>query len=229
MAGLVKSRKLIRQYLSFWHFFIFSSFFIILLTGCTRPRANGSFAVTVPPEQKKVELQEKLKHKFEDPQTHFLLGQLYHAEKAWDDAEYEYNMALRFDPVYRPAQAAMVKLLMDRGDKLKAQHYFDTYMNQVSDSPDKLIELATELQQQQLDTYALDCYQKALKIAPNSAKVYKSLGYFYLSRNDKDKARESFETSFKLDGNQPDVARELGKLSVPIVYDGKPGKIASKE
>ncbi len=219
MAGTVKSRRLEGKFSSFWQVLILVSFFTIILSGCTTPKTDNGFSMPVPPEKKKAELRESLKRNFEDPQTHFLLGQLYHADKDWADAEYEYNLALRFDPVYRPAQAAMIKLQVDRGDNLKAQHYFEIYMNQAGDSPKKLVDLATNFQQQNVDTFALKAFQKALDIAPNSAMVHKYLGYFYLSRNDKEKAKEYFENSYRLDGNQPDVALELGKLGVPIVYD----------
>lgn len=219
MAGVVKSKMTEMKVLSFWQISILVSLLAIILSGCETPKPQADFSVPIPPEKKKAELKESLKRNFEDSQTHFLLGQLYHADKAWDDAEYEYNLALRFNPTYRPAEAAMIKLQVDRGDNLKAQHYFEIYMNQAGDSPKKLVDLATNLQQQNVDTYALKCFQKALDIAPNSAMVHKYMGYFYLSKNNKEKAKEYFENSYKLDANQPDVALELGKLGVPIVYD----------
>jgi len=228
MAGEVKSRKITKRFLSFWRSLIFISTFTLILVGCSNPK-QGDFGPTVSPEQKKVELQKSLERKFENPRAHYLLGQLYHAERMWDDAEYHYNNSLRFDPVYRPAQAAMIKLLLDRGDTVKAANYLDSYMNQAAGSPGKLLELALEFQQQQLDTYALSCFQQALDLAPNSANIHKHLGYFYLSRDDKVKAREHFEISFNNDRNQPDVSRELGKLSVPVVYEPKPGTTAGIE
>ncbi len=167
--------------------------------------------------------------KFEDSGKLFLLGQLYHADKAWDEAEYYYKNSLRFDPIYKPAQAAMIKLMLDRGEPARAQQYLDTYMKQVANSPDKLIELGVEFQQQKLDPYALDCFQKVIELVPNSPEGYKYMGYFYLNKNDKDKATEYFKKSFNLDRLQDDVAFELGKLNVPIVYPGNPGKIAPSE
>ncbi|MEJ2649962.1 MAG: hypothetical protein P8016_16325, partial [Sedimentisphaerales bacterium] len=139
MAGVVKSRKLMAKSLGFRNISVFVFFLMIVLTGCTNPGPNNDYYSNLSTEQKKAELRRSLEKNFEDSQTHFLLGQLYQADKAWDDAEYQYNLALRFDPVYRPAQAAMVKLLLDRGDPVKAQHYLETYMNQVKDSPDKLV------------------------------------------------------------------------------------------
>ena len=219
MAGKVKSIKITKRYSGFIYIFAFS--FLVILFGCVQqPRPN--FSDDISPEQKKVELKRSLDRRYNDPPTHFLLAQLYHAEGAWDDAEFYYNNALRFDPVYRPAQAGLVKLFIDRGDTLKAQHYYENYMNQVGDNPSKIVELAREFQVQGLDSYAMKCFNEALSIAPKSAEVHKYLGYFYLSRNDKDKAREHFEESFNTDNTQEDIARELGKLGVPIIYEGIP-------
>lgn len=229
MAGKVESNDMPGRYLGFWTIVIFISFLMIIPAGCTNPQPGKGFAGTISPEQKKAELKKKLSRRYEDSQTHFLLGQLYHADRAWDDAEFYYNNALRFDPVYRPAQAGMIKLCVDKGDTLKAQNYLDIYMNHAGESPDQLIDLAAELQKQNVDKYALICFNKALAIAPKSAKVNKAVAYYYLNRNEKDKAREYFENSFNIDRNQPDVSRELGKLNVPIVYESKPPKTEGTE
>lgn len=220
MAGIVKSRKVSRRFFSFWHVFIFISICTIILTSCENPKINEEYYSTLTPEQQKAELQRVLNKNIEDSQAHYLLGQLYQADKAWDEAEDQYNLAWRYSPAYWPAQAAMIKLCIDRGDPVKTQQYLDTYMNHAEDSPEKLVGLGLEFQNQNLDTYALDCLQKALKMVPTSAKAHNYLGYFYLSRNDKEKAREYFEESFKLNGNQADIAKELGLLDVPVEYEG---------
>lgn len=223
MAGDVKSSRITKYFLSFCSVFVLLFFIIVFLSSCKLPQsASNESSYTVSPEQKKAELKAKLERNYEDPQTHFLLGQLYQADRAWDDAEFEYNRSLQFGPAYMPAQAAMIKLYADRGDAVKAKNYLDIYMNLAGGMPDKLVELAKELQKQQADTYALACLNKALEIAPKSANVHKNLGYYYLSKNEKEKASEHFQESFKIDSNQHDVALELGKLGVPIVYDAKP-------
>ncbi|MBN2588720.1 MAG: hypothetical protein JXA96_02570 [Sedimentisphaerales bacterium] len=221
MAGKIESSKIALRYSGSWTSYIYIFTLLVFLSGCVNQQ-YGNFADNVSPEQKKVELKKRLERRYNDAPTHFLLAQLYHADRSWDDAEFYYNNSLRFDPVYRPAQAGMVKLFVDRGDTLKAQHYFENYLNQVGDIPSKIVELGREFQEQGLDTYAMTCFNKGLTIAPKSAEVHKSLGYFYLSKNNKDKAREHFETSFNIDSTQKDVARELGFLGVPIVYEGIP-------
>ncbi len=71
-------------------------------------------------------------------------------------------------------------------------------------------------QNQQLDGYALDSYQQALSLAPDSAEVNKQMGLYYLSKGDKTRAKEHFIASYRSDNRQPDVAHELGRLGVEL-------------
>jgi Flp pilus assembly protein TadD len=161
-------------------------------------------------------LQKELDRKWENPAAHFEMGQSYHAAGEWSKAEWHYNIALGFNPAYRDAQAAIVKLLFDKGDKSKAEWAASTYMTQVASSPEQLLAMGVAFEKQGLDDYALKCYQDALKMSPDSPTVNRQLGYYYLLKNKKDLAKEYFIRSFQLNPNQPDVAGELGRLGVAV-------------
>ncbi len=228
MAGKVKGiREKARSFDS-----CFVSFpFLILLFSCTliisgcngtqKRSANSGIVHEVPAEVQKAELQRSLDSKFENPNAHYQLGQLYHAEGLWTKAEYHYNVALSFDPALREAQAAMVKLFLDSGDTAKSKTYAGMYMTQVSKSPGQALRLGMAFQKQMLDEYALACYKQALHLAPNSAIVNKQLGYYYLSKNDTVRAKEYLTRSFQLDPAQSEVAGELGRLGVEVRIPGK--------
>lgn len=171
---------------------------------------------SIPSSARKAELLKQLEQRFENPQVHFELGRLYQSEGLLQKAEYHYNVALGFDPVNAQAQAAMVKLFLDGGDPAKGKTYADTYINQTSSSAVQSLRLGMAFQEVQLDDYALTCYQQALNLAPNSARVNKQIGYYYLSKGDKVKAKEYLVRSFQLDPNQPEVAGELGRLGVEV-------------
>ncbi|RKY23387.1 MAG: hypothetical protein DRP62_05990 [Planctomycetota bacterium] len=183
---------------------------------------------TTPTEQKKAKLLKKIDRKFENPQAHFELGQLYQRDGLWTQAEYEYNTALSFNPAHRQAQAAMVKVLIAGGDKTKADIYTDIYTNQVANSAAGSLQLGLAFQQQGLDEQALACYQQALRLAPNSAKINRQIGYYYLSKGNKIQARDYLSRSFQLNSNQPEVAGELGRLGVPIRIPRKTEKNVKK-
>lgn len=167
-------------------------------------------------EEKKAKLLKQIDRKFENPDAHFQLGELYQQDGLWMQAEREYNTTLSFDPAHRKAQAAMVKVFITKGAAEKAQIYADIYMSQVANSAAESLKLAMAFQRQQLDEYALGCYRQALDMAPNSAKINRQIGYYYLSKSDNVRAKEYLRRSFRLNPNQPEVAGELGRLGVEI-------------
>lgn len=183
--------------------------------GKTRSPQVGEIAKT-PTEQKKAKLPKQIDREFENPQAHFELGQLYQHDGLWAQAENEYLITLNFDPAHRQAQAARVKALLALDDNAKAELLADEYMSQASNSAAGSLRLALAFQKQAMDEYALACYQQALRLAPNSTKINRQIGYYYLSKNDKARAKEYLIRSFDLNRNQPDVAGELGRLGVPI-------------
>jgi tetratricopeptide (TPR) repeat protein len=191
----------------------------ILLLGCNSSASRQAELDRIretPAAQRKAELLKLLDRKFENPDAHFELGELYRAEGLWPKAEYHYNVALGFDPAHREAQAAMVNLFLESGETAKSKTYADIYMNQVASSASQALRLGLAFQKQLLDEYALACYQQALSLAPNSAKIHRQIGYYYLSKNDKVRATEYLSRSFQLDPKQPEVAGELGRLGVEV-------------
>jgi tetratricopeptide (TPR) repeat protein len=189
----------------------------VFLTGCPNnnsPRVDQHLRAAS--DFRKNELLKQLDQKWENPTAHYELGQLYHASGDYAKAEYYYNIALGFNPAYREVQASMVKLQIDKGDKSRADWVANNYITQVASSPEQILSLGIAFEKQGMDDYALRCYQEGMKIAPDSYKISRQLGYFYLARNKKDLARDMFIRSFQLNSNQPDVALELGKLGVSV-------------
>lgn len=167
-------------------------------------------------EKHKMELLKELDKKFENPKAHYELGKIYQSEGLWDKAEWEYNKSLAFDPVYHDAQAAMVKLLIDRGDEDRSKIIADMYISQASVSAKHSLLLGRAFQELQLDDYALGCYQQAVKLAPNSSVINKQIGYYYLLKKDDANAERYLRRSFEINPNQPEVAGELGRLGVQV-------------
>lgn len=193
-----------------------------LLVGCKSQDVTGTGKVrTVPAEQRKADLLKTLDRKFENPQAHYELGQVYLAERQWLKAEYHFTRTISFDPAHAEAQAAMVKVFIESGDTAKSKTLADIYMNQAAVSASGSFRLGFAFQKQLLDEYAFDSYMQALHLAPNSAKIHKQLGYYYLSKNDKVRAEEYLKRSFQLDPVQPEVAGELGRLGVEVRIPGK--------
>jgi Flp pilus assembly protein TadD len=201
----------------------------VFLVGCNEQQsAAPTQQVSMPPETRKADLLNQLERKFENPDVHFKLAQMYHEEGNWSKAEYHYTVTLTFDPAHAEAKAAMVKLYLDSGDSAKSKIHADDYMIKASSSATQSLRLAVAFHKEQLDEYALDSYQQAFSLAPDSAKVNKEFGLYYLDKDDKVLAKEYLIRSFKLDPKQPDVANELGRLGVEVTIPGQENKVTEK-
>jgi len=189
----------------------------LVVAGC-KPTGTASVDqnVRMASDIRKAELQRQLDQKWENPDVHYQMGQLYHAEGNYSKADWYYDQAIGSNPAHRDAQAAKVKLQLDRGDKSKSEYLANMYMTQIASSPEQLLALGAAFEKQRLDDYTFKCYNDALKLAPNSPEVNRQLGYYYLRKNKSDLAKEFFIRSFQINPNQPDVANELGKLGVAV-------------
>jgi len=210
--------------------------FILLLGGCGR--FSGVFkgiggqkvdeVEQTQAEKEKAKLLKAIDRKYENAQAHFELGRLYQTDGLWAKAENHYKIALNFDPVHREAQAARIKVLMGIGDTTKAELLAEEYIGQASNRAADSLRLALAFQEQELDEYALTCYQQALRLAPNSAKINRQIGYYYLSRNERALAQDYLTRSFQLNPNQAEVAGELGRLGVAVKIPRKIEKRTEK-
>jgi len=206
---------------------------VLLLTGCHLWPRQGKAEKPkdirpTPTEQTKAKLLKKIDRKFQDSDAHYQLGQIYQAEGLWAKAEHQYNLTLTFDPVHRKAQAARITVLQAMNNQSQAQTSAEFYINQASGSAAASLRLALAFQQQGLDDYTMTCYEQALNLAPESAKIHRQIGFYYLSREQTDKAKEYLLRSFQLDPHQPDVAGELGRLGVTVEIPRKSRKNTEK-
>lgn len=206
----------------------------VVLGGCngkqksaTGEKINDKQLTSQSDRQKQV-LIKKLDHKYSDARSHYELGRLYHREGMWDKAEWEYNKALAFDPSHHEAQASIVKLLADTGDKQKADVIANMYIGQASVGAKNSLLLGRAFQDRGMDEYALSSYLQAHRLAPNSVVINKQLGYFYLLKQDNANAEIYLRRAFELNPYQPEVAGQLGKLGVQVEIPKKAPKDLKK-
>ncbi|MFC1761345.1 tetratricopeptide repeat protein [Planctomycetota bacterium] len=187
-----------------------------ILSGCVRePQKVDRSALNTLPDKESY-LLGKLDVRFESPDVLCELGRYYHEEGRWDKAQYYYSTALGFDPAHRRSQAGQVKMYVDKGDIAQAEQLVQRYQRQLWNTPTEMVDLASALADEKLETYALDCFTKALQVAPHSADTNKQLGIYYLNRGDNQQAREYLTRSFEINPNQPEVAGALGRLGVIV-------------
>jgi tetratricopeptide (TPR) repeat protein len=199
---------------------------LIVLGGCAGTNAPAPpvdrTAAAAPADATEAQLLAQVNTKFENPQAHYELARLYHKSQNWTKAEYEYHTALSFEPQNKAAQAGLVKLFVDRGEKAKAEQYANAYIRQSDIAVAETLRLGWEFEQLGLSDYALRAYRQAVTAAPDSADANKQLGLYYLHHGDNANAKDYLKRSFDLNPRQPDVAGELGRLGVVVETPGIP-------
>ena len=190
----------------------------LVLVSCesTPPASDTSQDTSQIQMSQKAALLEQIDKQYENPEAHYQLGKLYHAEGRLNKADFEYSVAIGFDPVHFRAQAALVKVLMDMKQANRAEVIADLYTSQTAVSAEKSMLLGKAFQNEGLGEYALNCYFQAVGLAPDSPEPYRLLGYHYLKEGDKVRAEEYFRRSFELNPYQSDVSGELGRMGVIV-------------
>ncbi len=169
---------------------------------------------TLNPEKER--LQREIDRKFDNAEAHYQLGKIYQGEGLLQRADWEFTLALQFDPVMYKAQAAKVRVYQMMRQLDKSKLAAELYINQSAASAESSAMLGRGFQQEGLEEYALTCYQQALAKAPNSAALHKQIGLYYLGKNDLARAEEYLRQSIQIDPYQPEVAEQLGRMGVVI-------------
>ncbi|MHC4553809.1 MAG: tetratricopeptide repeat protein [Planctomycetota bacterium] len=203
----------------------------LIFVGCessskTRDVADG------PPDSElsqKEQLIRQIDHRYENPEAHYQLGKLFYAEGKLDKADFEYRVALGFNPVHYRAQAGVVKVASEQEQVERAQIIAELYISQASVSAPASVRLGKAFQSEGLGEYALSCYYQATGLKPKSPEPYKLLGYYYLGENDQVRAEENFRRSFELDPYQSDVSGELGRMGVIVGLPRKTDTVNAPE
>ena len=197
---------------------ILSLVLALVLMGCeSTPKApdtaNQEEAIELSP---KAQLLEQIDRKYENPEAHYQLGKLSYGEGQLDKADFEYRVALGFNPIHYRAQAGLVKVASDQKQTERAQVIAELYISQAAVSAPASLRLGKAFQNEGLGEYATSCYYQASALTPKSPEPYRLLGFYYLSVDDQVRAEENFRRSFELDPYQTDVSGELGRMGVII-------------
>jgi Tfp pilus assembly protein PilF len=194
---------------------------LVFACGCEekkkKKRENALNQISnVDTEISKAELRKRINRKYTDADAHYELGKIYQADGLWEKAESEYHIATSFDPAHWRAEAAKVKMLLQKGDKPRSELTAEQAMNRAGVSAKSSLLLGKAFQRELLDEKAVACYHQALTLAPSSSALHRQIGYYYLSKNEKIRAEEYLRRSFQLNPYQPEVAGELGRMGVIV-------------
>lgn len=182
-------------------------------SGCTVEQKTGDDPIK---EINKKRLLTQIGQNYRDADAHYRLGKIYASDKELDEAIYEYDLALSFDPAHWQAQAAKLKALINSSQSAKADVAAEMYINQTVGNIQGSLTLSKALEDEGLDEYVVRSYKSGITRFPDSAELNRGLGMFYLKNNNKEGARQYLTKSFELDPTQTDVANKLGKIGVEV-------------
>jgi len=194
------------------------------LTGCESAQPTPAQGQGAIEQTQKEQLLEQIERRYESPEAHYKLGKIYYNEGALDKADFEYRVAVGFDPVHYRAQAGIVRVAVDQKDPQRARNIAELYISQTAVSAEKSLLLGKAFAGENLGEYALSCYYQAIGLDPKMSEPYKLLGFHYLKAGDKVRAEENLRRSFELNPYQPDVSGELGRLGVPVTTPHQPAQ-----
>lgn len=200
---------------------VFTVLSLVFISGCGGQKKDKDVIVPAAAELKKEDLEKRVARKWNDANAHYELGKLYQEEGQWRKAEREFLAALGQNPVHWESAAAAVRTRFAAGDEKDSGILAENYIKQSSYSASASLLLGKAFQREGFDSYALTCYEQALRIAPDSAELNKCVGYYYLHKNDEVRGVSYLRRSFDINPRQGDVARALGKLGWKVELPGE--------
>jgi len=204
---------------------VFALVLVFSLAGCgSSEKSPTSDQVDVAAQTEKEKLIDQIDRRYENPEAHYKLGKIYYNEGSLDKADFEYRVAVGFDPVHYRAQAGIVRVAVAQKDAPRARNIAELYISQTAVSAENSLRLGKAFESENLSEYALSCYYQTIGLDPEMAEPYKLLGFHYLNAGDKVRAEENLRRSFELNPYQPDVSGELGRLGVIITTPHQPAQ-----
>jgi tetratricopeptide (TPR) repeat protein len=115
-----------------------------------------------------------------------------------------YQKALETDKDNIKIHLALANVYLDKYDAILAVNEADKVLAIEPDNQEALIIQAEGLLRQEKIDYALDKLDKARRINPQSADLYRVYGYYYTAKEDKNQAMENFRKSITYDSTNPE-------------------------
>lgn len=143
-----------------------------------------------------------------NPDAHYRLGYVYEKNGSYDEAEYHLRHALEIDPQFAPARAALGLVYRQKARSLtgpEREEMLDEAAREIRSALKQLNHLVDEdgeswwgtlgghyRRRDQLDA-AIDAYQRAAEVTPDSSYPLVNLALLYLTRSDRTRMLDTFQ------------------------------------
>jgi len=146
------------------------------------------------------------------------LGELYYLVKNYDSAIVYFNKSIKANQDNPSAYYQKGMTLKERGvpgDTAQAVNNFQKAIEFNPNHYDAMLQLG-EIYANIKDGMALEYYNSALKVRPNSTEVYYHIGMFYQNTNKIDLAIETYNAILKVEPNYAFAIYNLGYIELVI-------------
>ena len=153
---------------------------------------------------------------FENPATHYWLGQTYQKKANPHTAIEEYRLAVRFEPALEVAQAALITTLHQVGELDESIAATRSFLKYKAGRAGELVLLGKNFAQNGLEHQALMTFQRAQELEPDNPVPSIALADFYLAQGDTEKERENIMVAVAIGPFYPGLARRAGQLGIKV-------------
>ena len=143
----------------------------------------------------------------EQPEIYFKLGNLYVKNQQWEQAIKSYKQAIKFDPQLIKAYSYLARIYetkINNYDKSADYWYQAIKLNPDWVTSNKYLILGNVLATQKKLKKAIDCYQQAILLSPNSLAAYHKLFELLMMQNQHPKAIQIYRKGIQ---NNPQDSR----------------------
>jgi len=147
-----------------------------------------------------------------NPDAHYRLGYIYEKSGAYDEAEHHLKHALEIDPEFAPARAALGLVYRQKARALSGperEELLDEAAREIRSALKQINHLVDEdgeswwgtlgghyRRRGQIDA-ALDAYQRAVEVTPDSSYPLVNLALLYMQRSDRTRMLETFQHALR--------------------------------
>ena len=161
------------------------------------------------PAQAKAALDKALKVNPKSYMTYVKLGELYYLVKKYDIAFEKINEGLKINKYYSDAYFWKGMIYRERKDNARALSNFMTAVEQDPDNFKAYMQMGLlSIESGKKD--ALDHFNAAIKIRPNSTEGYYARAYYYQTNKELDKAIQDYTSVVNIDSNYVNAHYNLG-------------------
>jgi tetratricopeptide (TPR) repeat protein len=161
-------------------------------------------------------LQQSVDHDYENPASHYWLGQCYEQKNNAEKAIFEYEIAVRFSPSMELAQLALISALHRQGRIDESVQATKVFCKNKYGLACDIITIADDFAAKGMDNQAVLVFNRAQEVEPDNAAPSVALADFYKSKGQIEMEKNIVTKAVVIDPGYPNLMRRAGELGLRV-------------